>query len=62
MLLDNVFNEIYMPDANTMMVNYENEWYKIEQVKADTLKQPEINEQINELNEKIDFTEQKGIK
>lgn len=40
-ILDNVFDDIYMPKANIMRLKYLGEWYEIEQVKAETFRLPE---------------------
>ncbi len=39
-ILDNVFDEIYMPKPNVMRLQYKTRWYEIEQVKAETLTLP----------------------
>ncbi len=40
-ILDNLFDDIYMPQSNIMRLKYLGQWYEIEQVKAETLKLPE---------------------
>jgi len=40
-LLENKFQDIYMPKSNIMRIEYEGQWYEIEQVSADTLTLPE---------------------
>lgn len=39
-LLENKFDDIYMPQANIMRIEYNDKWYEIEQVTADTLTLP----------------------
>ena len=39
-ILDNLFDEIYMPKSNIMRLQYQGNWYEIEQVTADTLTLP----------------------
>lgn len=39
-LIGNVCDDIYMPKPNIMRVKYNNEWYEIEQVNAETLTLP----------------------
>ena len=40
-ILENMFDDIYMPKPNIMRIQYEGNWYEIEQVTSDTLKLPE---------------------
>ncbi len=40
-ILDNLFDDIYMPQSNIMRIKYLGQWYEIEQVKADTFKLPD---------------------
>ncbi len=40
-LLNNIFDDIYMPKPNIMRLEYKGQWYEIEQVSASTLKLPE---------------------
>ena len=40
-LIDNVCDDIYMPQPNIMRVEYQGRWYEIEQVAADTLTLPD---------------------
>lgn len=40
-ILDNLFDDIYMPQSNVMRIKYLGQWYEIEQVKAETLKLPD---------------------
>lgn len=40
-LLDNIFDDIYMPKPNIMRVQYKGQWYEIEQVSAATLTLPQ---------------------
>ncbi len=40
-LLDNLFDDIYMPKPNIMRLEYEGNWYEIEQVRSDTLTLPD---------------------
>ena len=39
-LIDNICDDIYMPQPNIMRVEYQGKWYEIEQVSADTLTLP----------------------
>lgn len=39
-ILENKFDDIYMPKPNVMRIEYEGKWYELEQVKADTLTLP----------------------
>ncbi len=39
-ILENEFEDIYMPKPNVMRLKYNGEWYELEQVKADTLTLP----------------------
>ncbi len=40
-LLDNIFDDIYMPKSNIMRLSYKGQWYEIEQVTSSTLSLPE---------------------
>ncbi len=40
-LLDNIFEDIYMPKPNVMRLEYKGQWYEIEKVTSDTLTLPE---------------------
>lgn len=40
-LLENKFDDIYMPKPNVIRIDYEGQWYEIEQVSAETLTLPE---------------------
>ncbi len=40
-LLDNIFDDIYMPKPNIMRIQYQGQWYEIEQVSSQTLTLPE---------------------
>ncbi len=40
-ILNNVFDDIYMPEPNIMRLKYLGQWYEIEQVKRGDLKLPE---------------------
>lgn len=40
-ILDNIFDDIYMPKSNIMRLQYKGQWYEIEQVTSDTLKLPD---------------------
>ena len=40
-LLDNLFDDIYMPKPNIMRLQYKGQWYEIEQVTASTLTLPD---------------------
>ena len=53
-LLDNLFDDIYMPKPNIMRLKYQGQWYEIEQVSADTLTLPEdINTVKTDANFKV---------
>ncbi len=39
-ILENEFDDIYMPKPNIMRIKYNNKWYELEQVNADTLTLP----------------------
>lgn len=52
-ILDNEFDDIYMPKPNVMRLQYKTRWYEIEQVKAETLTLPA--EAKNTLKESEDF-------
>ncbi len=51
-LIDNICDDIYMPQANIMRVKYNGKWYEIEQVNADTLTLPE---DVAHIKENSDF-------
>lgn len=51
-LLDNKFDDIYMPKSNIMHLQYEGKWYEIEQVTSDTLTLPQ---DIKTVKENSDF-------
>lgn len=51
-ILDNIFDNIYMPKPNIMRLQYNGEWYEIEQVSSDTLTLPE---DIKTVKENSDF-------
>lgn len=55
-LLSNVFDDIYMPKPNIMRIEYEGQWYEIEQVTAETLTLPEDVKNIK-YNENFKITE-----
>ncbi len=40
-ILENIFDDIYMPKPNIMRIEYNGQWYEIEQVSSDTLKLPD---------------------
>ena len=40
-LLNNDFDDIYMPDMHTLRLKYEGEWYQIERMTADDIELPE---------------------
>lgn len=40
-ILENKFDDIYMPQANMMRINYNGQWYEIEQAKGETLTLPQ---------------------
>ena len=40
-ILENIFDDIYMPKPNIMRIEYNGQWYEIEQVTSDTLKLPD---------------------
>mgnify|MGYP002711995510 FL=1 len=39
-ILENKFDDIYMPKPNVMRISYNGEWYELQQVKADSLTLP----------------------
>ena len=47
-ILDNLFDDIYMPQPNIMRLKYLGQWYEIEQVRAETLTLPEDMKNIKE--------------
>lgn len=51
-ILDNLFDNIYMPKPNIMRLQYNGEWYEIEQVSSDTLTLPE---DVKTVKENSDF-------
>ena len=55
-LLENKFDDIYMPKPNIMRIEYNGKWYEIEQVPADTLTLPADIQHIKE-NENFKITE-----
>ncbi|PWL75134.1 hypothetical protein DBY21_08135 [Candidatus Gastranaerophilales bacterium] len=55
-LLENKFDDIYMPKPNIMRIEYNGKWYEIEQVTADTLTLPADVQHIKE-NENFKITE-----
>ncbi len=54
-ILDNIFDDIYMPKPNIMRLQYQGDWYEIEQVTSDTLKLPEDVKTVKE-NENFKVT------
>lgn len=40
-ILENKFDDIYMPKPNVMRINYNGQWYEIEQAKGETLALPQ---------------------
>lgn len=40
-ILENKFDDIYMPKPNIMRINYNGQWYEIEQVRGETLALPQ---------------------
>ena len=40
-ILENIFDDIYMPKPNIMRIEYNGQWYEIEQVTSGTLKLPD---------------------
>ena len=40
-IFDNIFDDLYMPKPNIMRIEYNGQWYEIEQVSSDTLKLPD---------------------
>ena len=40
-ILENKFDDIYMPQPNIMRINYNGQWYEIEQAKGETLALPQ---------------------
>lgn len=55
-LIDNECDDIYMPKPNIMRIQYNGQWYEIEQVKADTLTLPDDIQNLKE-NENFKITE-----
>lgn len=55
-LLENRFDDIYMPQSNIMRIEYNGQWYEIEQVTAETLTLPSDMKNIKE-NENFKITE-----
>lgn len=51
-ILDNLFDNIYMPKPNIMRLQYNGEWYEIEQVSSDTLTLPD---DVKTVKESSDF-------
>ena len=49
-LLENKFDEIYMPKPHVMRIQYNGEWYEIEQVNAEEFVPPEDIQNIKENN------------
>lgn len=47
-ILNNLFDDIYMPKPNIMRLKYLGQWYEIEQVRAETFKLPEDMKNIKE--------------
>lgn len=54
-ILDNIFDDIYMPKPNIMRLQYQGDWYEIEQVTSDTLTLPEDVKTVKE-NENFKVT------
>src|SRR5699024_3344724 len=40
-ILENKFDDIYMPKPNVMRISYNGQWYEIEQVRGETFKLPQ---------------------
>lgn len=40
-IFDNIFDDLYMPKPNIMRIEYNGQWYEIEQVSSETLKLPD---------------------
>ena len=55
-ILDNIFDDIYMPKPNIMRIQYNGQWYEIEQVSSETLTLPDDVTKIKE-NENFKITE-----
>jgi len=55
-ILENEFDDIYMPKQNVMRIQYRGKWIELEQVNADTLTLPE-NAKHKFLNEDSSFTD-----
>jgi len=53
-LLDNVFEDIYMPNATTMRIKSDGEWFEVERIADNEIKVPE-NEHIR-INDNIKIT------
>lgn len=54
-ILDNIFDDIYMPKPNIMRLQYKGDWYEIEQVTSDTLTLPDDVKTVKE-NENFKVT------
>ena len=54
-IIDNIFEDLYMPKSNIMRVQYKGKWYEIEQVSAETLTLPEDVKSI-ETNDEFKIT------
>ena len=51
-LLDNIFDDIYMPKPNIMRVQYNGQWYEIEQIAGGEIQLPD---DIKHIKENSDF-------
>lgn len=54
-ILENIFDDIYMPKPNIMRLQYKGDWYEIEQVTSDTLTLPDDVKTVKE-NENFKVT------
>lgn len=51
-ILDNIFDDIYMPKSNVMRIQYNGEWYEIEQIASGDFTLPE---DVKNIKENSDF-------
>ena len=55
-LLDNEFDDIYMPNPKALRVQYEGEWYEIERLKSENITLPEGVKKVKINNEDFQVT------